>query len=139
MQKIRRYILNRRGQAIVEMALILPIFIVLLFGMLYLGMAMQNYITVTEAARAGARVAAVGGNDAAVVAAIDNAAPNILPAQLVTTITGTAIGGNATVTVAYKQPFFVWNISKADELQKVSTAPINLTATAVMRIEVARN
>jgi len=138
MLKINRYIRDRRGQAIVEMALILPVFIVLLLGMLYSGLVLQDYITLTEAARAGARVAAVGGNDTAVITAIDKAAPNILPARLTTTIVGNAAGSSVVVTVSNPMNFFVWNITSKDELEQTSSAPFNVTATAEMRIEVAR-
>ncbi len=42
-----------------EFALVLPIMVVLLFGLIQFGIAFNNYVTVTDAARAGARVAAV--------------------------------------------------------------------------------
>jgi Flp pilus assembly protein TadG len=71
---------NERGQTMVEFALVLPIFVVLLFGIVQFGIAFNNYITLTDAARAGARKAAVSRNasdpagecKAAVMAAADN-------------------------------------------------------------------
>ncbi len=42
-----------------EFALVLPIMVVLLFGLIQFGIAFNNYVTVTDAARAGARTAAV--------------------------------------------------------------------------------
>jgi Flp pilus assembly protein TadG len=48
-----------RGQALVEFALIFPVFILLLFGILDLGRAIYAYNTVGQAAREGARVAIV--------------------------------------------------------------------------------
>ena len=42
-----------------EFAIVLPILCVLLFGVIQFGIAWNNYVTVTDAARAGARKAAV--------------------------------------------------------------------------------
>ena len=50
---------NERGQAMTEFAIVLPILCVLLFGVIQFGIAWNNYVTVTDAARAGARKAAV--------------------------------------------------------------------------------
>ena len=51
---------NQRGQSLVEFALILPVFIILVFGIIDFGMGLRAYITVTQATREGARYAAVG-------------------------------------------------------------------------------
>ena len=47
------------GQALVEFALVLPIFLLIVFGVFELGRAVFAYNTVANAAREGARVAAV--------------------------------------------------------------------------------
>jgi Flp pilus assembly protein TadG len=47
------------GQAMVEFAIVLPIFLTLIFGIIQFGIAWNNYVTLTDAARAGARKAAV--------------------------------------------------------------------------------
>ena len=43
-----------------EFALVLPILAVLLFGVIQFGIVFNNYVTLTDAARAGARKGAVG-------------------------------------------------------------------------------
>ncbi len=43
-----------------EFALVLPILVILLFGVIQFGIVFNNYITVTDAVRAGARKGAVG-------------------------------------------------------------------------------
>ena len=48
-----------RGQAIVEFALILPIFVLLLVGVLDFGRAIYAYNTINNAAREGGRLATV--------------------------------------------------------------------------------
>jgi Flp pilus assembly pilin Flp len=54
-----RALRNDRGQTAVEFALIAPVIIVLLLGIIQVGLAFHNYITLTDAARAGARQAVV--------------------------------------------------------------------------------
>ena len=50
---------NEKGASAVEFALILPILVVLIFGVFEFAIAFNNYITITHAAREGARRAAV--------------------------------------------------------------------------------
>lgn len=50
---------NRRGQTLVEFALVLPILVLILFGIFDFGRAVYAYNTIGNAARQGARVAAV--------------------------------------------------------------------------------
>lgn len=55
----RHNITSERGQTMTEFAIVLPILVVLLFGIIQFGIAFNNYVTITDAARAGARKAAV--------------------------------------------------------------------------------
>ena len=62
-QKINTAKLNEeRGQTMAELALVLPVLLVLLLGIAQFGVAFNNYISLTDAVRAGARVAAVSRN-----------------------------------------------------------------------------
>jgi Flp pilus assembly protein TadG len=56
----RSIIRNQRGQAMVEMALILPLLILLIFGMIQFGLIFNYKFTLDNAVREGARFAAVG-------------------------------------------------------------------------------
>lgn len=49
-----------RGQSLVEFALIAPMFLILIFGIIDFGMGLRAYITVSQATREGARSAAIG-------------------------------------------------------------------------------
>jgi Flp pilus assembly protein TadG len=51
---------NERGQTMTEFALVLPILAVLLFGVIQFGIVFNNYVTLTDSVRAGARKGAVG-------------------------------------------------------------------------------
>jgi Flp pilus assembly protein TadG len=50
---------EQRGQALVEFALILPIFLLILFGLFDFGRAIYAYNTISQAAREAARLAIV--------------------------------------------------------------------------------
>jgi Flp pilus assembly protein TadG len=139
---IKRFVRNRRGQAIVEMALILPIFLLLVVGMLEFGLVMHDYITVAEAARAGARTAAVRKDNAVITTAVQTAAPGIPSADLQITITPVALasrtpGSSVTVQVVYPVPVGVPSITNpwSGEEYAILPATFNVTGTAVMRVE----
>ena len=67
---LKRFRNNEAGQALVEFTMILPIFLVLLFGIVDFGRAFYTWLIVTNAAREGARVAAVQAPQADVQARI---------------------------------------------------------------------
>lgn len=58
------------GQSLVEFALILPIFLLLLFGIIDLGRGVYAYNTIQNAAREGTRVAIVDQNKDVIVAEV---------------------------------------------------------------------
>lgn len=65
----RRNRQHRLGTALVEMALVLPIFFTVVLGIVEFGRAMMVGQMVTNAAREGARLAVIDGNDNADVEA----------------------------------------------------------------------
>ncbi len=50
---------EEKGQALVEFALLVPIFLILMFAIVDFGMGFYSWITVTNGAREGARLGAV--------------------------------------------------------------------------------
>lgn len=50
---------SERGQSMTEFALVSPLLVVILFSIIQFGIAFNNYISLTDAVRAGARKAAV--------------------------------------------------------------------------------
>jgi Flp pilus assembly protein TadG len=89
---LRKIVKSRQGQAAVEFALVLPIFIILVFGIMEFSRLWETVSVLTSAAREGARVAAVTAPD---VTAATNAAQNILTAGNITGATITVAGPNA--------------------------------------------
>ena len=63
---IRKLIKNKRGQALVELALVLPLLILLLFGTMEFGRIFHSYLVLTNASREGARAGIVGADDAGI-------------------------------------------------------------------------
>ena len=96
------------GQAAAEMALVLPFLVAILLAIAQFGVAFNNYITLTDATRAGARKAAVArftGDFGAAATALDKSdASSLDPAKLSVSVTSTnwSVPGSAvTVTATY--------------------------------------
>ena len=53
---------EERGQAMVELAIVLPIFLMLVFGIIQFAIVFNHYQTLTDAVRVGARQAAISRN-----------------------------------------------------------------------------
>jgi Flp pilus assembly protein TadG len=106
--KLRSLVRKQDGQAAAEMALVLPILVALLLGIAQFGIAYNNYITLTDATRAGARKAAVsrfiGDGGASAKQTVLDAASNLNSPPLAVTVTAdnwTVPGGDVTVTATY--------------------------------------
>jgi Flp pilus assembly protein TadG len=59
---LKKTIENERGQTMTEFAFVLPILCVLLFGIMQFGIIFNNYVALTDAARAASRKGAVSRN-----------------------------------------------------------------------------
>jgi Flp pilus assembly protein TadG len=60
--KLHRVRRREEAQSLAEFALILPIFLILVFGIIDFGMGLRAYITVAQATREGARYGVVGNS-----------------------------------------------------------------------------
>lgn len=107
----RRHGRAGRGQSLVEFVLVLPIFLILLFGIVDFGMGLRAYITLTNATREGARVGAVG-ELAGTYPADCNADPSddaTVVARVCTTLAGLDLDNVETVNVDYPDGFQTGN------------------------------
>ncbi len=57
---LRRARKATRGQSLVEFAMVLPLLMIMVFGIIDFGMGLRSYISLTNATREGARFGAVG-------------------------------------------------------------------------------
>ncbi len=97
-----------RGAAAVEFALLLPVLLLVVFGIIDFGRALNAQITLTQAAREGARLAAEGQPWATVVVPRTQAAATTLSGVTVTGNTCSAGAGadtNAVVHASYQFTF----------------------------------
>ena len=72
MFRIKKLNKDEKGQSMVEFALILPILLLIILGTIQFGIIFSSQIAVTNAAREGARVAAVGGSDSLILTRVQN-------------------------------------------------------------------
>lgn len=87
-----------RGQSTVEFALVLPLILLLLLGLLQVGLLLKDQLLVAAAAREGAREAAVTPDATRIEAAAGRAAPGlVLDVEIVR---GPHRGDTTTVTVS---------------------------------------
>ncbi len=56
---LRRAARDEGGQALIEFALVMPLLLLVVVGAIQFGLALQNYVALTDAVRVGARQAAV--------------------------------------------------------------------------------
>jgi Flp pilus assembly protein TadG len=101
---------RQQGQTMAEFTLILPLLAILLFGVIQFGIVFNNYVTVTDAVRAGARQAAVarilppGQRDAKVKARVYASAEGLDASKLKVTVSAPgnwAPGTDVTVIASY--------------------------------------
>lgn len=102
---------NERGQTAVEFALIAPLLVILLLGIIQFGIAFHNYVTITDAARAGARQAIVarfgGGNFDNAKQTVRDAASSLDQSKLTPTVTAPSMTAGSLVTVTVTYPYTI--------------------------------
>jgi Flp pilus assembly protein TadG len=126
---------HERGQSLVEFAMVLPLLLVLLFGIVDFGRAFQSWISITNAAREGARVGTTGATATTICARVEATAAVSGATCTVTGVPGMT-GDNVTVKVDYTLSLItpigpMLGLLGGQGLQ--SSFP--LTSTAIMRIE----
>lgn len=128
---------RERGAAAVEFALVLPVLLVLVLGIVEFGRAYNVQTTLSLAAREGVRTMALSNDQTAARTTAKAAASNLTLAdsQIVIslkagtttatscTVDATATTPNATVTISYPMPF----------ITNFFGASVTLTGKAVMR------
>ena len=123
----RRRWKDQRGAVAVEFALVFPLLILVLFGVIEYGAVYNAQLLVTGAAREAAREMAVTGNAGSASAAALTAAPGLVPALTSGDIDfssgSCSPGSDVTVTISYAKPF----------ITGLFGATVDLTGTATRR------
>jgi len=124
---------NNKGQALVELALILPILLLFLFGIMEFGRIFGTYLTVTNAAREGSRTAVVGAIDTEIVSVIQNYTTILDSSKLIISISpemGYRHRGDG-VKVRVEYPVTIY----APIISDIIGNPYSVAAETVMRVE----
>ena len=123
----------RKGQTLVETALILPVILLLLTGIIDFGLLFNNYLVISNATRNAARSASVGKSDAYINGLINTMTANLDGNKIQINIS--PIDGvrkkddEVTITIVYSHTFLTPIISA------LLPGPINLQSKTVMRAE----
>jgi hypothetical protein len=135
---------NEKGATAVEFALILPLFIFLIFGIIEGGLFLYNQHIITNASREGARAGIVATitptrvSNADIEAVVDKFADNYLitfgnknfPPPTITPAeprSGNLFGTDLTVDISFNYDFLV--------LSAFGFGPVNMRARTVMKME----
>jgi Flp pilus assembly pilin Flp len=109
--KKRIQIRNEQGQTMTEFALVLPVLALILFAVIQFGIVFNNYVTLTDATRAGARKAAVSrddpNRDADVIAAIQSSASDLDVSKLSVPPPSSTWDSGSDVTVTASYPYSI--------------------------------
>ena len=132
----RRFRQTDAGQTLVEFAMVLPLMLILMFGIVDFGRAFYVWLTVTNAAREGARVAATQQPSTAVTTRISDAMGPLGTSQLTTTL-GNVQGprGQATTVDLVYNFNFVTPIGPLVALIGGSLSTPAISSHASMRLE----
>ena len=98
---IRGRLCAGRGQSLVEFALILPVLMIMVFGIIDFGMGLRSYISLTNATREGARFAAIGNVAGAYPANCDGTSNTTVIGRVCYTIEGLDLADLTSVSVTY--------------------------------------
>lgn len=135
-RKILERLGDARGQSLVELALVLPLFLLLVFGLLDFGKALNYWLDENQLASAGARLAAVGKNSAAVTAYVkSNADTSELSNGAAVSVEypdGCQVGKPVTVRITYS---YAWlNVLTTSGFGVLSPTS-DIAGSATMRLE----
>ena len=102
---------GERGSQLIEFALVLPLLLLVVLGIMDFGLLFQKYEAVTNAAREGARIAVLQGYDqtdveARVAQYIADAGLGGTPITIMLPRQGVAIGGGTCITVTGATVFY---------------------------------
>lgn len=130
---INKLFQDEKAQALVEMALVLPILIMLVFGIVEFGRIYSTQIIVANSAREGARHAALGSDDNTVVTVIKNYASILEAENMLITISPNESfrqSGNS-VTIHVEYPIQIY----APVISSIIGNPFNISSENIMRVE----
>ncbi len=158
-RKLSKTCAHRAGTATVELALVAPLLLLLLMGIIEFGLLFEHFMLLKNAAREGARTGATGNSTTAIADRVENAAAQLPTEDLTTTqkygvydegswtwytladvsggegiMNNAPAGALVKVEVSYPHSLIATGILPGLE-DEPGSGTINLTATATFRRE----
>ena len=99
--RLTRALRRGGGQSLVEFSLLLPVMLIIIFGIIDFGMGLRSYISLTNATREGARFAAVGNPAGSYPANCDGSSNTTVTGRVCVSIEGLNLADMTDVSVDY--------------------------------------
>lgn len=130
--KIHSLVGSDKGQSIVEFAMVVPMLVLILFGILECGRMFNCWLVAENAAREGARLGAVQASAADITTRVRAVSPTLETARTTVEVINAqgAPGTSVTVRVRYSFQFVVPLIARL-----FPSNPLVLTGETSMRLE----
>lgn len=130
---INKFLKSEKGQALVEMAFVIPILLMLVFGITEFGRIFGTQLILINSAREGARFASVGATDTEVIGKIINNATMLDNSKLLISITpsDTARHRGESVKIKIQYPVEIY----APIISNFTGNPYVAKGEAIMRME----
>jgi Flp pilus assembly protein TadG len=103
---------SRRGQSLVEFALILPIIMFLLLGMVEMGFAINHNSSIVTATRMGARVGASLGNGSSFHHCSDTSGAGTVDAQIIAATEGVLRSPGSPIAIAQVTSIVIFEVTE---------------------------
>ncbi|KUK84144.1 MAG: Flp pilus assembly protein TadG [Pelotomaculum thermopropionicum] len=133
MRLVKKIIKDKRGQALIELALVLPLIILLVMGTMEFGRILHSYLLITNASREGARAGVTGADDAAIILKTKDAAESLELTDAQINITPAQSSRTRGIPLTVQVDYAVDLITPV--LDTVVPDPFPLSAATTMRIE----
>ncbi len=124
---------NQKGQALVEFAIILPLLLLLVLGIIQFGMIIGGYLAVQNAVREGARAGVIGCTNAEINSTMRSVSPNLKSEHLIVSIMPSEgsrrSGETLMIRASYNYPLTI------PIIESIFGGAVPLRAEIAMRIE----
>lgn len=127
----KKYIKNEKGQSIVELAILLPIILIILMGVFESGRVMNAYLIINHASREGARSASLGDSDTEILETVSLSSNTLNSSNMSVTISPSSRnrGDSVTVNIGYDVDIIV------PIIESIIPNPFHIETETVMRVE----
>lgn len=121
---------GEKGQSLAEFALVVPVLLLLLVGIVEIGYGLNSYLTVVDSARDGARLGSKGQADADQITALviretERLTDGVDPGDVAVTFDNTPGDSSVTVEVCYDHPLIMG-------VPMIVPNPLRMCATTTM-------